>query len=270
MLDNVSPALLVEDRLLAVEGGTIFARSWTPAAREGLEPILLFHDSLGAVELWRDFPAILARTAGRQVIAYDRLGYGQSSPRTDVQQIGFVAAEAGHSVPALCAAFGLDHIIVCGHSVGGGMAIETAAQCPERVAALITIAAQVFVEDCTLAGISAGREMFADPANLQRLARYHGDKARWVVDAWTETWLNPKFADWTLESALAEVRCPTLAIHGEHDEYGTAAQPARIAAATGGEHLILAGIGHLPPKECPDRLAETIASFLARKAWQSD
>ena len=41
-------------------------------------PIVLFHESLGCIELWRDFPRKLSQITGREVIAYDRLGFGQS------------------------------------------------------------------------------------------------------------------------------------------------------------------------------------------------
>jgi len=54
----------------------LFVKDWTPYVRaEGPDaPILLFHDSLGCVDLWRSFPGKLANATGRRVIAYDRLG----------------------------------------------------------------------------------------------------------------------------------------------------------------------------------------------------
>jgi pimeloyl-ACP methyl ester carboxylesterase len=42
-----------------------------------------------------------------------------------------------------------------GHSVGGAMAVATAARIPDRCAAVITESAQAFVEDRTVAGIRA-------------------------------------------------------------------------------------------------------------------
>jgi fermentation-respiration switch protein FrsA (DUF1100 family) len=58
--------------------------------------------------------------------------------------------------------------------------------------------------------------------------KYHGDKARWVVDAWTDTSLAPEFANWNLDGALARIRCPVLAIHGERDEYGSVKHPSAL------------------------------------------
>ena len=40
--------------------GRLYARRWDPAGAAGA-PIVLFHDSLGCVALWRDF----SRTAGQ-------------------------------------------------------------------------------------------------------------------------------------------------------------------------------------------------------------
>ena len=55
----------------------IHAKKWhTDAADHALAPIILMHDSLGCVALWRDFPAQLAQATARVVYAYDRLGFG--------------------------------------------------------------------------------------------------------------------------------------------------------------------------------------------------
>lgn len=53
-----------------------FPDNWPDAPQK--PPIVLFHDSLGCVALGRDFPRQLSQATGREVIAYDRLGFGQS------------------------------------------------------------------------------------------------------------------------------------------------------------------------------------------------
>ncbi|NIE88387.1 alpha/beta hydrolase, partial [Burkholderia sp. Tr-860] len=59
--------------------GRLYAQRW-PRPADGAAtppaPILMLHDSLGCVALWREFPAELARATGRDVIAYDRAGFG--------------------------------------------------------------------------------------------------------------------------------------------------------------------------------------------------
>ncbi|HBY36499.1 MAG TPA: alpha/beta hydrolase, partial [Delftia acidovorans] len=79
------PASLNEIRIPTPQG-SIYVRRWqAPAAGEGEQgparaPIVLLHDSLGSVALWRDFPQQLAEATRRDVLAYDRLGFGQSDP----------------------------------------------------------------------------------------------------------------------------------------------------------------------------------------------
>ncbi|MFS6991914.1 alpha/beta fold hydrolase, partial [Escherichia coli] len=85
-------------------------------------PIILLHDSLGSVELWRDFPERLAEITGRQIIAYDRLGFGQSSPHPDFLDIDFVKNEAIEGFSVIIEQFKIQDFMVMGHSVGGGMA----------------------------------------------------------------------------------------------------------------------------------------------------
>jgi pimeloyl-ACP methyl ester carboxylesterase len=68
-----------QDNTVAVPGGRVFVRRW--AGGSDRAPIVLLHDSLGSVEQWRAFPQALATATHRDVIAYDRLGFGHSSAR---------------------------------------------------------------------------------------------------------------------------------------------------------------------------------------------
>jgi pimeloyl-ACP methyl ester carboxylesterase len=180
-----------QDRWIAFPQGRIFARIWGQdgAAPDPIDdtPIILLHDSLGCVELWRGFPALLSATTGRTVIAYDRLGFGKSDPRTDRLSLDFIADEARTYFLELCRQLGIDRFIAMGHSVGGGMAVNCAATFSDQCDALITESAQAFVEDKTLHGISEARELFKQDSQTERLRRYHGDNAEWVLHAWTET-----------------------------------------------------------------------------------
>ena len=42
--------------------------------------IVMLHEGLGCVALWRDFPQKLAAATGHGVFAYSRAGYGGSEP----------------------------------------------------------------------------------------------------------------------------------------------------------------------------------------------
>jgi len=254
------------DRFIATPRGRLFARLWEPVAESRRAPIILVHDSLGSVEQWRDFPARLAAATTRPVIAYDRLGFGRSDPRTDKLSTDFVRSEASTGMAAIREAFAVDHMILLGHSVGGGMSVCAAGTYPEVTDGVITIAAQAFVEARTITGIEEARDAFsASPDMMARLARYHGDKASWVLNAWIETWLSEAFADWTLDADLTRVRCPLLALHGDLDEYGSRAHPDRIAALAGGpaRAVLLAGCHHVPHREMPDEVVRLVAEFAA-------
>jgi pimeloyl-ACP methyl ester carboxylesterase len=258
-----------DDRWVEHPQGRIFTRSWAPGdpseAARLASPIVLFHDSLGCVALWRDFPARLSRATGRRVIAYDRLGFGRSTPRTERLPLDFIAEEASVYFPILREQLGVQGFVAFGHSVGGGMAIQCAAESASDCEALVTEAAQVFAEDRTLEGIRAAREQFRDPGQVERLARYHGDKARWVLDAWIETWLHPGFASWTLAGVLPRVTCPVLALHGALDEYGSTRHPELIGERCGGPSRveILAGTGHVPHRERTEAVLALVSRFLA-------
>lgn len=254
------------DHVVRHDGGTLHARSWTPVIAQAAHaaPIVLLHDSLGSVSLWRGFPEALARATGRRVVAYDRAGFGESGALGPLPAPDFVAAEARGAFSAVADQLGLPRFVAMGHSVGGGMSIEIAAQWPARCEALITIAAQTFVEDRTLIGVRAAREDFKAPGQMERLARYHGDKAGWVLRAWTERWLAPEFADWSLRATLPRITCPALTIHGELDEYGSTAHQDLIEDLVRGpvRKLTMPGIGHGPHREAPADVIAAIVEFL--------
>ncbi|MBZ9557337.1 alpha/beta hydrolase [Halomonas coralii] len=248
--------------------GRLFVKRWVPSEEECVKktPIVLFHDSLGCVELWRDFPQAISLATKREVIAYDRLGFGQSAPYPGELPVSFVADEANGAFSALLQSLGIEDFIAFGHSVGGGMACVCAAAFPERCRALITESAQAFVEDRTLEGIREAKKVFAQPGQLERLKKYHGDKADWVLSAWVNTWLSDAFRHWNLSESLTRVKCPVLAIHGDSDEYGSTQHPERIASLPSGPTTtrILQDCGHVPHREKAEVVVEATKAFLAQ------
>lgn len=243
--------------------GRLFAARWQPVDATGA-PIVLFHDSLGSVAQWRRFPALLAAATGREVIAYDRLGYGRSDRHSGRLELDFIDDEARTGFRQLREALGIGPFIAFGHSIGGGMAVACAAAWPGDCEAVVSLSAQAFTEDLTLQGVARVSAQFRPPEQLARLAKYHGDKAGWVLDAWADTWLDPGFADWTLDDDLRRVRCPLLALHGTLDEYGSARHPRRITALPQGPTTMrmLPGVAHFPHKERPELVLELVSGWL--------
>lgn len=256
----MSPSVRAIERYIAVPGGEIYCKIWRPSSGASGAPVVLLHDSLGCVELWRDFPERLAELTGRVVIAYDRLGFGRSSVRNEIPTSRFIHEEAELYFPRVAEAIQLNRFVLLGHSVGGGMAILIAGAFPGRCEGVISEAAQAFVEERTLEGIRKAKAGFAAPEGLARLEKYHGNKAHWVLRAWADRWLAQEFSDWSLAADLPKVTCPMLVIHGDRDEYGSLRFPEMICSLAGGEaeKLIVPDCGHVPHRE---KLAEVFAAI---------
>jgi pimeloyl-ACP methyl ester carboxylesterase len=167
MFDDTMPPVVISSSETRVQtpDGQLHVKRWQAQGEAAKAPLVLMHDSLGSVDLWREFPAQLAAATGREVIAYDRLGFGHSDPNPHRLQPSFVESEVEAGFTPLHRALGLGDFVMLGHSVGGGMAAMVAAAYGRQCQALITESAQSFVEDRTLQGISAARDNFAQPAS---------------------------------------------------------------------------------------------------------
>lgn len=142
----------------------------------------------------------------------------------------------------------------------------SAGRYPNECVALITESAQSFVDGRTLQGIRRAKQMFTSNRELRRLEKYHGSKATWVLSAWVDTWLSDSFISWNLDSALSRVKCPTLALHGENDEYGSDQHPKRIVSFSQGcsKMVIIPDCGHVPHREHRDFVLCAIEEFLTK------
>jgi pimeloyl-ACP methyl ester carboxylesterase len=153
--------------------------------------------------------------------------------------------------------------VLVGHSDGASIALIHAAQHPVRALALM--APHVFVEPICTESIRAINATFESSGLKERLGRYHRDPGK-TFHLWADAWLGPTFPDWNIEAVLPALRCPVLAIQGEADEYGTMAQLDAIARQVSGpcELVKLAGCGHSPQRDQPERSLAAIADFVRR------
>lgn len=227
--------------------------------------IVFLHDSLGSVQLWRDFPAKLAEITQCNTLAYDRLGYGKSFPMlTHERPIHYMELEADLLNDVLTE-MNIDNVVLFGHSDGGTIALITAAKYPERIKAVICEAGHIFVEETTLRGVYNAWEAYKTTNLPERLQKYHGDKVEMLFRAWTETWTREDYRTWNIEYLLKDIKTPLLFIQGEADEYGTLDQVERTVTQVGGsaEKYIIPGIGHTPHKEVPELVLEKAAGFIS-------
>jgi pimeloyl-ACP methyl ester carboxylesterase len=231
-----------------------------PAAGEGLPTLLLLHEGLGCVAMWRDFPAKLAAATACRVVVWSRPGYGGSQPYSEERKKGYMHREAEESLPALIAALHIERPLLVGHSDGGSIALIFAGAFPEVPLGIAVLAPHEFVEEVTLAGIRAARSIWESTDWPTKLGRYHLDAVR-VFAEWNDTWLSPLFRDWNIEQYLPKIRCPVLAIQGEDDEYATMRQIEVIAEQVPGTQLLkLPNCGHTPQR---DQEAAVLAALLA-------
>jgi len=225
-------------------------------------PLVLLHEGLGSVALWRDFPQRLQAATGRRVLAFSRFGHGRSEPPPAPRTPAFFHEEALDVLPELLAQLDAAEPLLVGHSDGGSIALIHAGRHP--VAGLALLAPHVVVEEVTVEAIRQTRAAYVDDGLRDRMARHHDDPdaAFW---GWCDVWLDPAFRSWSLESDAERVDAPTLLIQGADDPYGTLDQLERIEARVRGpvERLVVPG-GHSPHLEQPDAVVAAIAAFAGR------
>ncbi|MBV9820456.1 MAG: alpha/beta fold hydrolase [Solirubrobacterales bacterium] len=226
----------------------------------GRRALVLLHEGLGSVGLWRRFPEQLAEATGRRVIAFSRAGHGFSDAPPAPRTATFFHAEALEVLPRVLELVEAPEPILVGHSDGGSIALIHAGH--HRVTGVVTLAAHVFVEDVSVDAIERIRESYLDGDLRERMAPHHADPdaAFW---GWCDVWLDPAFRAWDLTADTAEVTAPTLVIQGRDDAYGTLEQVDRIVAAAGDARPLVVAGGHSPHLDRPDEVVGAVARFAA-------
>ena len=249
---------------VAIKGANLEYR-WAGNFTNDASPIVMLHEGLGSMAMWRDFPDRLAEQTGRRVFVYSRQGYGNSSPVTEKRDPDYMHVEGKVILPALLNQMGIQRPVLFGHSDGGSIAILYASHCDDA-SALILEAPHVFVEELTVQSIAKAKSAFQSTDLKSKLARYHADPEAsfW---GWNDIWLDSRFLEWNIEQELTRVRCPISLIQGADDQYGTQAQLNAIGARVKQtEILVLDNCGHSPHRDHPDIVLDRTRAFVARLA----
>ena len=236
-----------------------------PATRPGRPEILMLHEGLGSVSIWKDLPQRLADATGCRTIAYSRHGFGRSGPRTRPWTRRFIHEEALEVIPRLRERLAIERPALFGHSTGASMALVHAGASELPVAAVIAMAPFADLEGSNVESLLAARRHYESSGWRDKLARHHDD-VDGVFYGWSDTWLDPAFKGWNLHAEIAGIRVPILAILGESDEYSTPAQMEAIRrhalAAPRFEFLHLASCGHTPHRDQPERVLEATVKLI--------
>ena len=247
-------------------------------------PLVLLHAGVADLRAWDAMVAPL-NGAGYRVVRFDTRGYG-SSTTEDVE----FSLQA--DVIAVLDSLGIGRAALVGNSRGGMIAFDTAIEYPDRVVAVVGVAAGLggFQVDPTAEEIpileAYERVNSAEPFDADALTDFE-----------TQVWLDgpgqpADRVDWTLREMfrmmarplnepgrvrgheirldppandrLSELRCPVLAIAGRLDFSDVVHTAQRLeTAAPDARAVVWDDVAHMVGMEQPERLASTIVDFLA-------
>jgi pimeloyl-ACP methyl ester carboxylesterase len=245
--------------LIATESGRVEAQWW---GERTATTLVLLHEGLGCVALWRDFPERLAAASGLGVFAWSRPGYGLSDPVPLPRPLDYMQRAARGEVAAVLDAAGIERCVLVGHSDGASIA---ALVTDPRVAGKILIAPHYFTEEAGLAAIRATDAAFRAGGLRERMAKYHGH-VDIAFRGWADAWLDRNFPRSFRIADAASAACimPVLQIQGSEDPYGTTAQTDALRGPDVTTVVLTAK--HAPHLEAPEATMAAILGFLARIA----
>ncbi len=250
---------------LTADGLALEYRCWGPPPQDA-PTLVMLHEGLGCVALWRDVPEQLAAATGLGVLAYSRAGYGGSDPGPLPRRLDYQTHEGTSVLAEMLERLDIRQCILLGHSDGATMAAIYAGSVSDmRVRGLVLIAPHFFTEPSGQAAIVAAGRAYTQGDLRTKLARYHDDVDN-AFYGWHDVWLDPGYAGWNVADVIDHWRVPVLVVQGDADPYGTLAQVDEIATRIYAplETLILPGCGHAPHHERSDETMTAVKTFCAR------
>lgn len=255
----------------------------------GGPPLLAIHGYLWSGTVWEDASPFLARDL--RVIVPDLPGFGESEkPSPSRYPYGYEAFT--ESLVDLVAALGVGRVSVCGHSMGGAIALMLAAHHPDLVEKLVVVDPIVYpsrrgtaTSVATLPVLGPilfkqmyGRAMFrrffrenvyakAESVPERRLERmfetFNAPAAREAAYATMLATLDRR----ALVASIPRVTAPTLVVWGRNDRSVPVEHGRRLARELRRARFEVFDCGHSPPEEVPQAFAEIAGAFLRGKAF---
>ncbi len=247
-------------------------------------PLLLVHDYLASHVAWDEVVERLA--ASFHVIAPDLPGFGESEkPPPARYAYGFGAF--AESLVDLVAALGLGRTSICGHAMGGAIALTIAAKHPHVVDKLVLVTPLVYphkpdplsrIARVPVLGAVAfkqlyGRSMFRSYVRSRDYSS--GSSVPWArIDRLFDQFNVPaaREAAYATMSAIADTRplmasiprvtAPTLVVCGRNDRTCPVEHGRRLARELRGARFEVFECGHSPPEECPEAFVSATAAFM--------
>ncbi len=239
-------------------------------------PLVLLHDYLASRMAWDAVVPLLARNF--RVIAPDLPGFGESE-KPPPGKYGYDFASFSESLVDLLAAIGLGRVSLCGHAMGGAIALTVAAGQPHLVERLVLVNPLVYpprpdtitrIASIPLLGPLAfkqlyGRALFrarfagSPDRQVDRLFEYFDvpaarEAAYATMIAMTDT--RP------LTACVPRVTAPTLVAWGRNHRAYSVEQGRRLARELGGARFEVFDCGDSPAEERPEAFASIATAFL--------
>lgn len=235
-------------------------------------PVVLLHARTGSTLAWeRQVPAFTA--AGFRVIAFDRLGSGQSRLAADAD-----AGTAVDDLQALATRLGLTRFHVLGTAAGGIVALDYVTSFPDRVRSLVVANSIGGVQDPTY--LELGRRLRPSPQfdQLPPEVRELGPSYRAANSEGTARWIALEHAsrpplpvpvqparNRLTFAQLESLRLPTLLITGGADLYAPPPVMRLFAARIrGAETVVFPEAGHSAYWEDADGFNRAVLAFLGK------
>lgn len=226
--------------------------------------LILLHEGLGCVEMWKQFPQTLAQLTGYRVFVYSRQGYGRSVGCELPRPVSYMHDEAELLSHLLQRLPGNDFILV-GHSDGGSIAsIFAGSHSSVILHGLILLAPHFFVETMAVQSIEKVKILFQTTDLRSRLQKYHPQQVDAAFNGWNDVWLSESFRDWNICEYLPEIKIPTLVIQGDRDDYGSEAQMHTAERLIDGpvSTRLFKDCGHSAHQDYEQETAQEIAVFI--------
>ncbi len=247
----------------------------------GNGPPLIFLAGLGLdLTVWNPLAALLKDRF--TCLLVDNRGSGKSDAPTGPYTIEEMAADT----IGLARSLHVDRFAVVGHSMGGLVALQLAADFPEAISGLLL-----------LSTARGGRSdaLGSTPDAIAAMGRTRGPVEEIVRETLavcvSEDFYSNRADDFEtlvaerierratgrgiagqraacgrfdFGSRLNEISCPCTVVHGSEDRVASPDKGEQLARGIRGARLVvLPGVGHIPQWEATERLAEIIGDFLA-------
>jgi pimeloyl-ACP methyl ester carboxylesterase len=250
----------------------------TRPGRSGL-PLVGIHGFGGDKETWLMMSALVPRARGIAMI--DLPGHGRS---TDVPEDRASIRHHAEAALRVLDEVGIDRAVVCGNSMGGGVALRLAASWPDRVAGLVLVAS--VGRDVHDAGarswITGDNPLIPREADIERfmelvlerpppvgrpVIRYIITQRARRADALHRLFRGFVLADGEagVPRELGGIQQPAIVLHGEQDRIIDKRVAEDLAAALPrAELIVMRGVGHAPQLEAPRHTARIVEGFARR------